>query len=182
MVGFEVAAEGEGVTFLCPAHAVPITPEEASAVILGQLREDAEQRTGTLVHSAVITVPAYFNDEQRQTTLNAAAIAGIPSATLLSEPVAACLAYGLSGATGRVLVFDLGAGTFDVPSPPLLPHVSITLTSPLSQSPSHVPVAIAHPPQPRTHLPRATTTHPLPLTNPTTQALPLTPYPYSPRH
>jgi len=105
--------EGE-VAFLCPARPAPLAPEEVCAAVLAQLVADAESRLGTAVRSAVITVPAYYNERQRVATLTAAEIAGLHDVTLLSEPVAACLAYGVGGATGRVLVFDLGAGTFDV--------------------------------------------------------------------
>ena len=69
---------------------------------------------GTRAERAVITVPAYFDEAQRQATMAAAALAGLGEVALLAEPVAACLAHGISGATGTILVFDLGAGTFDV--------------------------------------------------------------------
>eukprot|EP00966_Prymnesium_polylepis_P068678 1595360-Prymnesium_polylepis.1 len=114
-VGFTVGTDDEGeVAFLCPARPAPLAPEEVCAAVLAQLVADAESRLGTAVRSAVITVPAYYNERQRVATLTAAEIAGLHDVTLLSEPVAACLAYGVGGATGRVLVFDLGAGTFDV--------------------------------------------------------------------
>ena len=79
-----------------------------------QLLRDVEAFAGEPASRAVLAVPAYFDDEQRAATLTAAALAGLDEVTLLAEPVAACVAHGLSGATGRVLVFDLGAGTFDV--------------------------------------------------------------------
>ena len=105
VVGFRVGVdEDDEVVFLCPAHPSPIAPEEASATLLAQLVADAEGHMGTPVRSAVITVPAYYNERQRQATLTAAAIAGLTDVSLLSEPVAACLAYGLSGAVGRVRI------------------------------------------------------------------------------
>ncbi|KAL3912734.1 MAG: hypothetical protein SGPRY_008233 [Prymnesium sp.] len=113
-VGFTVGSEDEEVAFFCPARAEPLAPEEVSAAVLSQLIADAENHLQARVTSAVITVPAYFNERQRIATTSAARIAGIEEISLLSEPVAACLAYGMGGATGRVLVFDLGAGTFDV--------------------------------------------------------------------
>ena len=121
-VGFNVVGgEDGGVAFVCPASPEPVAPEEASAAMLRQLVADAEKFAGTAVTSAVITVPAYFTEKQRAATRVAAALAGLDRVALLSEPVAACLAYGLSGAVGTVLVFDLGAGTFDVRAPPALP-------------------------------------------------------------
>lgn len=91
------------------------TPEEISAVILRKLKDDAEKYLGEKVTSAVITVPAYFNDSQRQSTKNAGVIAGLEVLRIINEPTAAALAYGIDKKHNEViLVFDLGGGTFDV--------------------------------------------------------------------
>ena len=92
------------------------TPQEISAKILGKLRADAESFLGEKVTEAVITVPAYFNDAQRQATKDAGKIAGLDVKRIINEPTAAALAYGLDkqDKTQTVLVYDLGGGTFDV--------------------------------------------------------------------
>ena len=92
------------------------TPEEISAKILGKLKADAESYLGSTVSEAVITVPAYFNDAQRQATKNAGKIAGLDVKRIINEPTAAALAYGLDkqDKNQTVLVYDLGGGTFDV--------------------------------------------------------------------
>jgi molecular chaperone HscC len=91
-------------------------PEELSALVLRSLKADAEKFLGETVTDAVITVPAYFNDKQRQATRRAGQLAGLKVERLLNEPTAAALAYGIhhKGADTRFLVFDLGGGTFDV--------------------------------------------------------------------
>ncbi len=91
------------------------TPPEVSAFILRQLKRNAERHLGTSVKQAVITVPAYFNDAQRQATRDAGRIAGLEVLRLVNEPTAASLAYGLDRAkNGIVAVYDLGGGTFDI--------------------------------------------------------------------
>jgi len=92
------------------------TPEEISAMVLQKLKADAEKYVGATITQAVITVPAYFNDAQRQATKDAGRIAGLEVLRIINEPTAASLAYGLdkSGRDEKILVFDLGGGTFDV--------------------------------------------------------------------
>ncbi|MBZ0185089.1 MAG: molecular chaperone DnaK, partial [Candidatus Obscuribacterales bacterium] len=92
------------------------TPEEISAMVLRKLKEDAEKYLGEAVESAVLTVPAYFNDSQRQSTKNAGTIAGLEVLRIINEPTAAALAYGIEkkDVDETILVFDLGGGTFDV--------------------------------------------------------------------
>jgi len=92
------------------------TPQQISAFILQKIKKDAESYLGETIDKAVITVPAYFNDNQRQATKDAGAIAGLEVVRIINEPTAAALAYGLdkNGAAQKILVFDFGGGTLDV--------------------------------------------------------------------
>lgn len=93
-----------------------MAPEEVSAVVLGRMKEIAETHLGQEVKNAVVTVPAYFNDAQRQATKDAGSIAGLNVIRIINEPTAAAIAYGLDkkGGEENILVYDLGGGTFDV--------------------------------------------------------------------
>ncbi len=114
-VSYKVVQDGGNVKLECPAAGKKFAPEEISAQVLRKLVDDASKYLGEKVTQAVITVPAYFNDSQRQATKDAGKIAGIDVLRIVNEPTAAALAYGLDKqANETILVFDLGGGTFDV--------------------------------------------------------------------
>src|ERR671935_267956 len=109
------SGKDDRVVIQVPNATKELTPEEISAMILQKLKADAEAYLGEKVTDAVITVPAYFNDSQRQATKNAGQIAGFNVLRIINEPTAASLAYGLEKKENEtILVFDLGGGTFDV--------------------------------------------------------------------
>ena len=114
-VSYEVEKAGSNVKLKCPILDKQFSPEEVSAQVLRKLSDDAGKYLGETVTQAVITVPAYFNDSQRQATKDAGKIAGLEVLRIINEPTAAALAYGLDKKSNeRILVFDLGGGTFDV--------------------------------------------------------------------
>merc|ERR1712078_451913 len=114
-VSYTVEKAGSNVKVKCPVLEKQFAPEEVSAQVLHKLAEDAGKYLGESVTQAVITVPAYFNDSQRQATKDAGKIAGLEVLRIINEPTAAALAYGLDKKSNeRILVFDLGGGTFDV--------------------------------------------------------------------
>ncbi|PSP16845.1 MAG: molecular chaperone DnaK [Cyanobacteria bacterium QS_8_64_29] len=115
-VSYEVNRDNNGnVKIQCPQQDKQFAPEEVSAQVLRKLVEDASRYLGEDVTEAVITVPAYFNDSQRQATQDAGRIAGLDVKRIINEPTAASLAYGLDKKENEtILVFDLGGGTFDV--------------------------------------------------------------------
>jgi molecular chaperone DnaK len=110
-----VAGPSQDAQVKIPATGKTYTPQEISAMILGKLKKDAEAYLGEPVTQAVITVPAYFNDSQRQATKDAGKIAGLDVLRIINEPTAAAFAYGLDKKESEtIVVFDLGGGTFDV--------------------------------------------------------------------
>ena len=114
MVPYQVIGSGDDVVKVA-AKGKEYTPQEISAMVLGNLKKTAEDYLGEKVTNAVITVPAYFNDSQRQATKEAGEIAGLKVDRIINEPTAAALAYGLDKkANEKIVVFDLGGGTFDV--------------------------------------------------------------------
>jgi molecular chaperone DnaK len=113
LMPFKVIDKGADTAF--EIHGKNYSPEEISAAILGKLKKVAEDYLGTEVTEAVVTVPAYFNDAQRQATKDAGKIAGLEVKRIINEPTAAALAYGLDKKKDqKIVIFDLGGGTFDV--------------------------------------------------------------------
>ena len=114
LVPYEVGEGKEGAAVV-KIDQKPFTPPEISAMILQKLKNAAEAYLGTKVTGAVITVPAYFNDAQRQATKDAGTIAGLDVKRIINEPTAAALAYGLDKkADEKIAVYDFGGGTFDI--------------------------------------------------------------------
>jgi molecular chaperone DnaK len=115
MVPFRVTADGEHVSVRVEGQPKPFTPPEISAMVLQKLKQAAEDYLGQPVTKAVITVPAYFNDSQRQATKDAGKIAGLDVLRIVNEPTAAALAYGLDKKKNETIaVYDFGGGTFDI--------------------------------------------------------------------
>src|SRR5207302_4272765 len=113
MVPYKVVQSGDHVAVI--AQGKEHTPPQVSAMILQKLKKAAEDYLGEPVTEAVITVPAYFNDAQRQATKDAGKIAGLDVKRILNEPTAAALAYGLDKKKNeKIAIFDLGGGTFDI--------------------------------------------------------------------
>src|SRR3974377_1454562 len=114
MVPYEIVKGPNGDAWV-RAHGKDYSPQQISAFILQKMKESAEQHLGEKVEKAVITVPAYFNDAQRQATKDAGKIAGLEVLRIINEPTAAALAYGLEKNEGKkIAVYDLGGGTFDI--------------------------------------------------------------------
>jgi molecular chaperone DnaK len=113
LLPYEIIKRGEGIAVKLGGK--EYSPEEISAMVLQKLKADAEERLGEKITEAVITVPAYFDDAQRQATKVAGEIAGLKVLRIINEPTAAALAYGFDKKKGeKILVYDLGGGTFDV--------------------------------------------------------------------
>ena len=114
-VAYNIVEDGDTIKIKCSNLDKVFSPEEISSQVLRKLAGDASKYIGQTVNQAVVTVPAYFNDDQRQATKDAGKIAGLEALRIINEPTAASLAYGLDKKDNeRILVFDLGGGTFDV--------------------------------------------------------------------
>jgi molecular chaperone DnaK len=113
MMPYEIVQRGEGVAIKLGDK--DFSPQEIAAMILGKMKADAEEKLGEKISEAIITVPAYFDDAQRQATKDAGEIAGLKVLRIINEPTAAALAYGFDKKVGqKIAVYDLGGGTFDV--------------------------------------------------------------------
>src|SRR5690606_10288804 len=114
LVPYNIVAGDNGDAWV-EAQGKKYSPSQISAMILQKMKETAESYLGETVEQAVITVPAYFNDAQRQATKDAGRIAGLEVLRIINEPTAAALAYGLDKKDGKMIaVYDLGGGTFDI--------------------------------------------------------------------
>ncbi|VDM94595.1 unnamed protein product, partial [Onchocerca ochengi] len=114
VVPFKIVRASSGDAWV-EAQGKMYSPSQVGAYVLMKMKETAESYLGTTVHSAVVTVPAYFNDSQRQATKNAGKIAGLNVLRVINEPTAAALSYGLDKAEDKIIaVYDLGGGTFDI--------------------------------------------------------------------
>lgn len=113
MVPYKIVRASNGDAWV-EANGQQYSPSQIGAFVLVKMKETAESYLGKTVSKAVVTVPAYFNDAQRQATKDAGRIAGLDVQRILNEPTAAALSYGLNKEGGLVAVFDLGGGTFDV--------------------------------------------------------------------
>src|SRR3989339_380048 len=111
LMPYKIVKSGEGVKVQMQGK--EYSPQEISAMILGKMKADAEERLGEKITEAVITVPAYFDDSQRQATKDAGEVAGLTVKRIINEPTAAALAYGFEKKKGQIVVYDLGGGTFD---------------------------------------------------------------------
>lgn len=113
MVPFKIVRAPNGDAWV-EANSQKYSPSQVGAFILSKMKETAESYLNKSISRAVITVPAYFNDAQRQATKDAGRIAGLTVERIINEPTAAALSYGLNNKEGLIAVFDLGGGTFDV--------------------------------------------------------------------
>merc|ERR1711892_1654750 len=115
MVSFKIVKSSNGDAWVQGSDGKVFSPSQVGAFVLGKMKETAEGYLGTTVENAVVTVPAYFNDSQRQATKDAGQIAGLNVLRVINEPTAAALAYGMDKTEDKIIaVFDLGGGTFDV--------------------------------------------------------------------
>jgi len=115
LVPYEIVKSDNNDDAWVEAQGTKYSPSQIGSMVLGKMKETAEGFLGRTVSKAVVTVPAYFNDSQRQATKDAGKIAGLDVLRIINEPTAAALAYGLDKADGQtIVVFDLGGGTFDV--------------------------------------------------------------------
>ena len=114
MVPYKIVKAPNGDAWVETTDGKQYSPSQVGAFVLTKMKETAESYLGKSVSKAVITVPAYFNDAQRQATKDAGRIAGLEVERIINEPTAAALSYGMNNKEGLIAVFDLGGGTFDI--------------------------------------------------------------------